>query len=537
MPVYEYQGQHYDLSETDPALAKAKIMSHLGESAPAAPKQGMIERGARELVGAGQTGAALAAGVAAPVIGQVAAIGSDILGQKPNETRTQSQMRGAQQGDVTANAVNEWVRRNIGQNPEAQRNLQAIGNVGQSIGELGRKVTGSDMPMSPLPELAGVTQGMSSVVAPRVNAAMGAGLSQVPKVVGKADELVGQSIGKIKEAGAPLAEKAISAMTPEIDPYKLQTFRKAHAMGIPVSPAMLTDNKMFQMINSIAENTPLSGSPLKQRQTLFNQKLIETIGGDAKRNGLTPDVYNAAMDASGSQIGNLSAKYKIPRSAELGDGLKGVKAGLEFEPDEGVVKVINKYVDQIANLATKTKEKSGRAYMDGEAFRKIRTQITSQMRKTTNGDLRDQLANLNELMLDTIETQMKPNDLEKFRTARSQYRNGILVRDLVNPEGTVSPNALSGRMRATGNLKMDMARDRAGDLGDLANIGTLFIKESTNPLEKLGPYGTGGLGVGIGSAMGVPGAAAAGAGVLGGANLYNRVIAPAITQKLLTPPP
>ena len=183
MPVYEYQGQHYDLSETDPALAKAKIMSHLGESAPAAPKQGMIERGARELVGAGQTGAALAAGVAAPVIGQVAAIGSDILGQKPNETRTQSQIRGAQQGDVTANAVNEWVRRNIGQNPEAQRNLQAIGNVGQSIGELERKVTGSDMPMSPLPELAGVTQGMSSVVAPRVNAAMGAGLSQVVKKV------------------------------------------------------------------------------------------------------------------------------------------------------------------------------------------------------------------------------------------------------------------------------------------------------------------------------------------------------------------
>ena len=296
MPVYEYQGQHYDLSETDPAAAKAKIMAHLGESTPTAPKQGMIERGARELVGAGQTGAALAAGVAAPVIGQVAAIGSDILGQKPGETRTQSQMRGAQQGDVTANAVNEWVRRNIGQNPEAQRNLQAIGNVGQSIGELERKVTGSDMPMSPLPELAGVTQGMSSVVAPRVNAAMGAGLSQVPKVVGKADELVGQGIGKIKEAGAPLAEKAISAMTPEIDPYKLQTFRKAHAMGIPVSPAMLTDNKMFQMINSIAENTPLSGSPLKQRKTLFNQKLIETIGGDAKRNGLTPDVYNAAMD-------------------------------------------------------------------------------------------------------------------------------------------------------------------------------------------------------------------------------------------------
>jgi hypothetical protein len=34
MPVYEYQGQHYELSETDPAKAKERILSHLGQSAP-----------------------------------------------------------------------------------------------------------------------------------------------------------------------------------------------------------------------------------------------------------------------------------------------------------------------------------------------------------------------------------------------------------------------------------------------------------------------------------------------------------------------
>jgi hypothetical protein len=36
MPVYEYQGQHYDISETDPAKAKEKILAHLGTSAPKA---------------------------------------------------------------------------------------------------------------------------------------------------------------------------------------------------------------------------------------------------------------------------------------------------------------------------------------------------------------------------------------------------------------------------------------------------------------------------------------------------------------------
>jgi len=37
MPVYQYKGQFYELAETDPAAAKAKILSHLGEQAPAAP--------------------------------------------------------------------------------------------------------------------------------------------------------------------------------------------------------------------------------------------------------------------------------------------------------------------------------------------------------------------------------------------------------------------------------------------------------------------------------------------------------------------
>ena len=180
--------------------------------------------------------------------------------------------------------------------------------------------------------------------------------------------------------------------------------------------------------------------------------------------------------------------------------------------------------------------------INGEALRKLRTRLTTQMRSSKDGDLKIALNNINELMLDSIESEMSPEDLSKFKQARTYYRNGMLVRDIVSPEGEVSPSALMSRMRATGNLKMDMARDRAGDLGDLANIGALFLKETPAGSKiKLGELGAGGLGTGIGAMMGAPGAVAgaatAGAGVLGGANLYNRVIAPAITQKLLIPPP
>lgn len=38
MAIYEYQGQKYELSTTDPVLAKQKILAHLGKSEAAAPK-------------------------------------------------------------------------------------------------------------------------------------------------------------------------------------------------------------------------------------------------------------------------------------------------------------------------------------------------------------------------------------------------------------------------------------------------------------------------------------------------------------------
>ena len=40
MPIYEYQGKQYEMSETDPAAAKAKILAYLGQStAPTQPQQ------------------------------------------------------------------------------------------------------------------------------------------------------------------------------------------------------------------------------------------------------------------------------------------------------------------------------------------------------------------------------------------------------------------------------------------------------------------------------------------------------------------
>lgn len=43
MPIYEYKGQQYDLSETDPTAAKAKILSYLGEQPAQASVQQQVQ--------------------------------------------------------------------------------------------------------------------------------------------------------------------------------------------------------------------------------------------------------------------------------------------------------------------------------------------------------------------------------------------------------------------------------------------------------------------------------------------------------------
>ena len=68
MPVYQYQGQYYDLSETDPAAAKAKIESHLGDTKSQAPKSvdQALENVRSEIKSGLKQGESIASDIAAP---------------------------------------------------------------------------------------------------------------------------------------------------------------------------------------------------------------------------------------------------------------------------------------------------------------------------------------------------------------------------------------------------------------------------------------------------------------------------------------
>ena len=328
----------------------------------------------------------------------------------------------------------------------------------------------------------------------------------VPKAAGDAAMAVPKAVGK-----------AAQALTPKVAPEIAELAQKAQAAGIPLRPDMLGNSRIMKMVGDTLEKVPLSGDMGTKRQIAFNQAVIDTIGGDTTATKLTPDIYKKAMSTTGEAIGNMAAKYPVPVEGPLKDGLQATLKAAEFETDS-TGRILKRYVDEIASKA-----KDGK--IDGTAFHKIRTQLTGQMRRTTDGDLKHALSNLDEVMLDSVKAQMTPEEVSSFADLRRKYSNGKALEPLVaKGEGDISASKLMARMTATGSGKAAMAKGTGGDLGDIARIGQKFLSEP--PTAKNTAYGV--LGE-IGAGAVAPGTTA---GLVGGANVYNR-FAPKIAKGMI----
>lgn len=339
-----------------------------------------------------------------------------------------------------------------------------------------------------------------------------------------AAELPGIPKPPVGQMARSAAGKVGEALTPNVAPQVAQLAQKAESYGIPLRPDMLSNNKIMRMVGEALEKVPLSGAKNEQRQTAFNKAIMGTIGAEGAEK-LTPDVFAKALDQSGGMIGNLSEKYPVPLSGGLATKLnEHVAQAKKFETAD-VANIVESYVKEIQD-----KVKNGA--VDGTAFRKLRTKLTGQMRRTNNGDLKHALDELDDTMLDAIQGQLTPEELQGFNTARRQYANAKTLEPMVakSPTGDMSPAALMGRMTATGSGKSMMAKGKAGELGDIARIGQQFLKEpaSSGTTERSIAYGLLGGGAAINPYVA--------AMLYGGANAYNRA-GPALARGMIPKPP
>lgn len=353
------------------------------------------------------------------------------------------------------------------------------------------------------------------------------GAMEIPAALKAASGLGGKAGRALEDSGQMLGQgvsKLGKAFVPKIDPETAKIAKKAANMGIQVPLDMLTDNNVLKVFGRAMREIPLSGSPTSANRTAFNKSILKTIGADEKAEKVTPEVFSAAMNKHGKTIGDISARHDIVVDAALKKQVADHLAELSKETPD-VAGVVKGYITDIQSRIKNDK-------IDGETFRKLRSQLTTQMRTTQNGDLRRALSQLDEEMLDAVQKNLSADELKQFNEARQYYANGKQIEPLVakaaiKGQGDMSPAAYANAQVSNAARKAAVAKGKGGAPADVAQAGSKFLTEpsSSNTAEKGMIY------KGLGGGLAAMHPAVAG-GVYSLANLYNR-FGPVIAKKLL----
>jgi hypothetical protein len=436
------------------------------------PGPGTLEK----LKGAGEAALSTATSIPSQFAGNIAGLVRSIVSGKFGTD--EGVREGAKQAQRTASSTTY--------EPKTEAGKDALGRVGDFVQQSG--IAGINPATLPSGALARASRG------------------QAVEALGPEAYTVGRAAGAAKSAAMPRADVAALA-------------RKAQKLGIDLRPDMLTDNRILRSMGEALEKVPLSGSRDEARQVAFNRALTNLIGGDRNAKQLTPDVFDKAITKSGETIGTITGRHDIPHAQMKVSLDAAVEEASKFEMAD-VAKILSNYAKEIDGKAVN-------GVVPGKALRKINSAIGKRARETTNGDLRNALSDFQDKIHDAVEATLSGDELAQLTEARRQYAIAKAIEPLVAKaaKGDISPAGLMQAVTSDRTKKSLMARGKAGDLGDLARIGQLFLKEpgSSGSIERAAAYGL----IGGGAAI-EPHTAAT---VYGLANLYNRA-GPAISRRL-----
>ena len=484
--------------------------------APALAKPKNADSIADKILGLGEAGLSIATSIPASIAGNVYGIGKTLASGK----------YGTQAGiDVGAKAAEDLAGK-LTYSPRTQAGKE-------DVAALGRGFDASRLAGLPVegPMIARIPEApRAAIVGGEQVAAGGRALAQ------GAREAAGNAVRPI---GAAAVRGAANAL-PEVSPETLQLARQAHAYGFRIRPDQLYENKFGRMSGELASNVPLSGSAREFNQNVFNENLVRLIGGEG--NKLTRRTFDQAMRKSGETIDEIASRHPLPVTQPF---LAELRAnGARQTPD--VAGVIDGYIADIEKMAGAPPRLAGGGrtaqarVMPGIAFRRLNSQLSKQIRETSNGDLRAALSGLQDDLLEARAQSMTDADRAAYDVARRQYAIGKTLEPLVAkaPKGDISPAQLLGAVTASKSAKSLMARGAAGELGTLADIGQSFLKEPESSgtaeraavLTALGGIGTGG------AALGGPAGMAAALPPYLAASMYNR-FGPRVTEQIINRPP
>ena len=450
--------------------------------APAAPQRGFVESAARVV---GQVGAGFN-----ERLGQVIGALPDLYnrGLRAADLPALSEgayTRGIQQGfDATLGAAPA---------PEGTAELAARG-AGKGIVDVGTV-------MIPAARVAAATAPTIGA-APSLTNRMANVLASQPVL----QTVAGTAAGAVGEAtDSPLAALATALAVPTvaatgarvITPIQQQGNAEYRALvaaaereGIPVTAGQATGSRFLKNMESRLEQLPFTGARQRAiregQQEDFTTAVMRRTGTASSE--ATPDTLNAIKSKVGGQIKEIANRNTLNVTPDFENQLTQIEDNLRFLVKD-VADPIRERIAQLRGMMVTPPASNGvplapgqtapNRVIPGASYRMMDSALGRSMRSTTDGDKREALGQLRQIIRSAMDNSISPEDAAAWRQANRDYANAKVIEDAMNSAGEIAatgqipPLSLRGAVNRSTGSGYSSGR---GDLNELARIGQSVLR-------------------------------------------------------------
>lgn len=377
-----------------------------------------------------------------------------------------------------------------------------------------------------------LTQGIAQSLATQPVTQLASGIAGGATTGATDSPLAGLVASLAVPIGAAGARGAVSPVTNRLTPQEQRLVTAAQREGIPLTPSQITGSPSLRGLEETMARMPLSNTPMQnayaQQRGEFNRAVMQRAGVNAT--DASPDTMQRTFVGLGQVFDDLAARTTVNVDPQFGAAVQRVAANYGRRLETDVAPVFQSYMDDLAPLI-QAASTGQNPQIAGEAYRTIRSDITTRMRETPNLPLRRALGGLVESLDDVMERSTSGALRQEWQQARRQYANLMTIDRAVQggtqagrASGDVPYGSLTGAVK--GSDRVGYTRGR-GDLNELARVGDYIaarVPNSGTP-ERAGWTNmlTGGalFGGGMASGIGAPAAVAATAMPWAVSRLYN----------------
>lgn len=359
---------------------------------------------------------------------------------------------------------------------------RVVGRIEQGLGGLvGGMGVGSALAGSGSQAARGVGQALLTQPGAQVAATVaGSGAGGVAHEYGASprNELLLSLAGGLTPAGleatAVGASRGAARLLGTADQEASRLASLADLNGIPLKASQISESKVAKLLDSASKQVPFSGGQKFEdaQQAAFNTAVAKTIGENTSK--ITPQVFEKATQRVGNMYNDLWNRNSLTVSPGLRNGFQRV-AQDAVSADPAITSKINGYWQRIGKGVVL--DAQGRPVLPGNRFKEIDADMGRDVAK--GGDDAHYIGQLQAELRTAMGQGMSAADQAQLALANKQWGNLKTIEALVakNALGDISPSGLMQRVTANGAGKRAMARGTRGDLGDLARVGSRFLKD------------------------------------------------------------